>query len=242
MDHIPLLAVGKGWFAVDKPAGLSIHNEPGADLCSILIDHINNTPSFQNQIGYDPNFGLHAVHRLDKQTSGTVLLACRPDILRHFATQFEDRTVKKRYVAILHGKLAPPEKTGGWGIWQWPLSKQAGGRQGPAGKGPRLNCQTRFRVLRYSRHYTLIECEPLTGRKHQIRRHANLAGHFVAGDERYGTRRACNYLKNCGFHRFGLHASSLTLRLPDFEKPVTIQSLKIPAEMQRLLSEDDLES
>lgn len=223
----------------DKPCDVSIHNEPGKDLCSILSSHIEADISMQTRLSFESGFGLHAVHRLDKQTSGVVLLACRQDIFRYYAAQFQGRTVRKRYVALLHGRLSPSLGAGGRHLWNWPLTRSAGGRASPAGKGKRLACQTRVRVLRLSPHYTLAECEPLTGRKHQIRRHAKLAGHPVVGDRRYGTRRSLQYLKDrCRFTRLGLHAMAITVRTPGKSEPQTIRSPEIPPEMQRLLDED----
>lgn len=234
---IPVIAIGKGWIAADKPCDLSIHNDPGDDLCSVLKSHTQADPLFADEAGYDPGFGFHAVHRLDKQTSGVILMACQPDIFRYYSEQFESQRVQKCYIALLHGSVSVPE--GEWGVWSWPLSKDAGGRDHPVGKGAALESQTRFRVLRHSRHYTLTECRPLTGRKHQIRRHAKLAGHPVVGDRRYSTRRSLKYLKTrCGFHRMGLHALSVTLQPPGKMKSETIQSRGIPREIERLSEED----
>jgi len=85
----------------------------------------------------------------------------------------------------------------------------------------------------------MIECSPLTGRQHQIRRHAKLAGHPIIGDRRYGTTRSCNYLeKNHGFRRLGLHAFSITIHLPGQSNPTTFQTSKIPEEIDRLFDQD----
>lgn len=237
---VPVLAKGKGWLIVDKPCGLSIHNDPGADLCSVLKSYIETTPLLYDQLFFDPGFGLHAVHRLDRETSGVMLLACRADVFRYYSGQFETRSVRKHYVALLHGKLSVPgSDEDEWGLWDKALSKDAGGRSCPAGKGRGLRCQTRYRAVRHSPHYTLAECEPLTGRKHQIRRHAKLAGHPVVGDQRYSTPRSLKYLKDkCGFNRLGLHSLSVTVRPPDKSKPEIFRSPGIPLEMQKLLDED----
>ncbi len=75
----------------------------------------------------------------------------------------------------------------------------------------------------------MVEIEPLTGRTHQIRRHAKLAGHPVVGDARYGSTRAINYLRrNFAFDRLALHARSLTLQLPDGKTPETIETPSNP--------------
>lgn len=238
--HVPVLASGKGWLVVEKPSGMSVHNEPGADLCSLVAYSVEAHPPFRDELAYDSDFGVHPVHRLDKDTSGAVLLACRPDTFRLCSRQFEEGRVHKRYIALVHGILESPAGEDEWGLWDFPLSKDAGGRLHPAGKGAKLECRTRFRVLRHSAHYTLLECELVTGRKHQIRRHAKLAGHAVVGDERYGTPRSIKYVREqCGFHRLGLHALSITVQVPGRKKPLTVESRKIPPEMQQLLDRDE---
>jgi 23S rRNA-/tRNA-specific pseudouridylate synthase len=85
----------------------------------------------------------------------------------------------------------------------------------------------------------MVEIELLTGRTHQIRRHAKLSGHPVVGDARYGSTRAINYLKrNFAFDRLALHARSLTLKLPDGKAPETIKTPTIPSQMLELFQND----
>jgi 23S rRNA-/tRNA-specific pseudouridylate synthase len=85
----------------------------------------------------------------------------------------------------------------------------------------------------------MVEIELLSGRTHQIRRHAKLSGHPVVGDARYGTARAINYIKrNCGFDRLALHARSLAIRLPGGKEPQTIEAPGIPGKMRELFQND----
>ncbi|MCU0600103.1 MAG: RNA pseudouridine synthase [Desulfobacterales bacterium] len=237
--QIPVLAAGKGWLAADKPNGMTVHNESGRDICSLAAALVQGDPALKSKIAVDPDFGIHPVHRLDKETSGVILLAANREMFRFFSRQFESRQVKKQYVAILHGRLEAPEGNTPWGSWQWPLAKTAGGRQNPQGPSPRQHCETRFRILDHSMHYTMVEIEILTGRIHQIRRHAKLAGHPVVGDGRYGSPRALKYLQlHHAFDRLALHALSLTLYLPDGQTPVAIQTPGIPIQMKELFEND----
>jgi len=237
--QIPVLAIGKGWLAADKPSGMTVHNESGSDLCSYAAAFVRQSPAIRRQIEPDPKFGVHPVHRLDKETSGVILLAVDRETFRFFSNQFELHQAKKRYVAILHGRLEHPDKNGKWGIWRWPLSKTAGGRNFVQGPKPRQTCGSRFQTLSHSVHYTMVEIEPLSGRVHQIRRHAKLAGHPVVGDTRYGSTRAANHVKlHHGFDRLALHAHALTVKLPGEEKPATIQTRKIPDLMRNLFEQD----
>jgi len=236
---ISILSAGRGWLMVEKPSGLSVLEEQGQDLCSVLESRINNDPDLRNKIDCDPGFGVLPVHRLDRETSGVILLACQPRTFSYFAMQFEHHKVRKRYIALLHGDLPEPTGEDGWGLWTWPLSKEAGGRLHPEGRPRAVPSETRFRVLRRSAHYTLIECDLLTGRKHQIRRHARLAGHAVVGDARYGTSRSLKFLREeMGFIRLALHSLSLQVQLPGAAAPQVFQSPTIPLEILRLLEED----
>jgi 23S rRNA-/tRNA-specific pseudouridylate synthase len=217
---------------------MSVHNEPGRDLCSLVSAHIQDD-AIRERVDLDPDFGVNPVHRLDKETSGVILLAVRREIFRFFSNQFESRQVKKRYVALLHGRLETPEGGSPWGTWRWALTASAGGRRDPEGAGHRQESRTRYRVLGHSVHYTMVEVELLSGRTHQIRRHAKLAGHPVVGDARYGSTRAVDYLKrNCGFDRLALHASALTITLPGGRGPEVMEIPNIPGQMRELFEND----
>lgn len=232
------LASGKGWLVVDKPAGMTVHNDPGRDVCSLVLAHIQREAGGLDRIGLDPDFGVNPVHRLDKETSGVLLLAATPALFRFFSKQFEARQVEKRYAAVLHGRLEKPQGSDAWETWRWPLSKTAGGRNQPQGGHPRLAATTRYRILDISERYTMVEIDLLSGRKHQIRRHAKLSGHPVVGDARYGSKRAVDYLKkNCGFDRLGLHARSITFQVPDRSAPKTVATPAIPAAMLTLMGD-----
>jgi RluA family pseudouridine synthase len=239
LKQIPVIAVGKGWLVVEKPSGISVHNTPGKDLCSRVSSLIQKAPQALRLIAMDPDFGIHPVHRLDKETSGLVLLAVDPESFHSLSRQFESHQVKKRYTAILHGRLEKPDDKQEWGAWQWALAKTAGGRRNPQGSGDRQISTTRYRIMDYSAHYSLVEMELITGRKHQIRRHAKLAGHPVLGDVRYGSLRAAKYLKeNSGFDRLALHAFALSFTPPESKAAKTIQTEDHPKSMKDLFVGD----
>lgn len=235
---LPVVATGPGWLVVDKPSGVSVHNEPGRDLCSSVSALLARDRQLADRTGFTGD-GVHAPHRLDRDTSGLVLLCCTRPVLRFFGQAFQMRRIGKRYLAILHGRLETAE--GGWGegIWSFPLAQAGAGRANPSGKGQRVVSRTAFQVLRCSSHYTLVACAPLTGRKHQIRRHAKLAGHPVVGDPRYGSPRSLRYLREMeGFERLGLHAYGLDLPMRLLKEHRVVYSRALPAEFTRLLTED----
>ncbi len=225
IEKIHIAARGKGWLCIEKPAGISIHNEPGKDIVSILDTQLFS----QNQNLLQP------VHRLDKETSGLLLLATESEVLTRLSAMFAQGEVKKKYLALVHGNFDMENETAS--LWDTPLSKEAGGRNNPAGKGKKVTAMTHYTLLEHSPHYALLEIELLTGRKHQIRRHAKLAGHPVTGDSRYGSQRSIQFLKeNCNYHRLGLHAFQLSFQ--DESSQVFITSDQVPLEMNALLEQD----
>jgi 23S rRNA-/tRNA-specific pseudouridylate synthase len=167
-------------------------------------------------------------------------MACKKSVLSNLGSQFQERAVRKTYYAILHGHLeVAVGSAGGWGVWTWPLSRKASGRKNPQGNEKRYPSSTRYKILAQSPHYSLVEMEPSTGRRHQIRRHAAMAGHPVVGDKRYGTSRSVRYLKQrARFHRLGLHAFALELTFPGETASRTISTGTLPQEMQNLLDKD----
>ena len=234
--RIPVVASGDGWLVVIKPSGISIHNDPGGDLISAVQAALRDDrwPHFDRFHG-----AMHAVHRLDRDTSGIVLLAGDSETASFFGEQFASRSVTKNYLAVLHGRLAKTVDDGAWHAWTDALSPAAAGRGNPRGGKPHVESITQWRLKMLTRHYSLVECRPLTGRKHQIRRHAKLAGHPVVGDRRYGSSRSCSYLsQKCHFNRMGLHAHSLTIQLPESSVVRTFRSHGLPASMVRLLEAD----
>lgn len=220
---IPVLASGAGWVAVDKPCGLSIHNEPGNDLCSIVAEGLKENA-----------FSVNPVNRIDRDTSGVILLGLDKPTTSFLGRQFQERGVVKKYIALVHGQPGVTKETG---LWEMRLADKPGGRKNPVGQGKKKECLTKYEVLATSIHYSLIECELLTGRKHQIRRHARLNKTPITGDKRYGSPKSLGYLSvNCDYHRLGLHSCELKIITPE-KKALTIKS-PTPPEFLRMIRDD----
>ncbi|WP_462269705.1 RluA family pseudouridine synthase [Desulfobacter sp.] len=221
-EKIKIIEQGQGWICLEKPGGMSVHNDPGRDMISGLQKRLDPGSTEIRQ----------PVHRLDKETSGLLLVATARDSLAALSNLFAGGKVTKRYKALVHGHFEQAR-----GSWDTPLTKSAGGRGDPRGRGKRIKALTRYRVLDQSRHYTLLDIELFTGRKHQIRRHAKLAGHPVVGDPRYGSPRALEFLKTQKqFNAMGLHAWFLKFR--DKGRIVTLELPDLPPEVARLFEED----
>ncbi|MCG8549560.1 MAG: RNA pseudouridine synthase [Desulfobacterales bacterium] len=224
-ENIKIIEHGQGWICLEKPGGMSVHNDPGKDVIKELQKHLTPGSTEIRQ----------PVHRLDKETSGLLLVATDRDTLPRLSRLFAGGKVTKRYKALVHGHFDHPGQTRG--TWDTPLTKSAGGRTDPRGRGKRVKALTRYRVLDQSRHYSLLDIELFTGRKHQIRRHAKLAGHPVVGDPRYGSPRALDFLKTRKrFESMGLHA--YFLKFTDKDRTVTLELPALPPDVARLFEED----
>lgn len=198
-----LLLQTADFLAVDKPPGMSVHNqEDPQNLLSLL----------ERQFGKK----LYPVHRLDKETSGVQILALDERAARKLAGEFQERAVRKLYTGVVRGELA------GAGVWRQPLSDKAEGRKNPAGLAKdRVACETRYQVLKNSRYFTLCEFDLITGRQHQIRKHAALAGHALIGDGRYGDPKYNGRMAEIyGTDRMFLHCSRVELAGKVIESPV----------------------
>ena len=207
-----VIASGPGWIALDKPAGVSVHNDPEKKADSLAFGHqiLTRDPRLATDTKWDGG-ALFPVHRLDRETSGVLVLATNKEAASRLQTAIAERRARKIYRAILRGVAGSGGEEGKWTL---PLGEKAEGRRNPAGPpGTRKPCETRFHVLRATRHLTEIEVELLTGRQHQIRRHAVLSKHEVLGDHRYGDPKYIGKLEGIygGELRLMLHAHSIEI-------------------------------
>jgi len=188
---------------VDKPSGQVVH--PGAGhkkntLVSALLFHI---PELK---GVGPKERSGIVHRLDKETSGIMVVAKTLPAYVELQRQFRKREVEKVYLGLVWGKM--PQKTG---KFSWPIGRHIkhGARMSVKTKKPR-EAETYFEVLQELEEWTLLEIKPVTGRTHQIRVHMAASGHPIVGDPRYGRRKSTRQTS-----RLFLHAYRLAFTHPD---------------------------
>lgn len=203
----------KNVLVIDKPAGLPVHPKNKRDknetLVSFLTAHI---PEIKN-VGENP-LRPGIVHRLDKETSGLMVIAKNNETFFELKKQFQERKVEKRYIALISGVLNLEKNQG---LIKIPLIKRGTktmtairnkGRADPT-LGIR-EAVTEYKVLHRYKEYTLVEVYPKTGRQHQIRVHFASINHPIACDKLYGRKS-----KKCplGLNRHFLHAASLSFRL-----------------------------
>jgi 23S rRNA pseudouridine1911/1915/1917 synthase len=166
---------------IDKPAGMVVHPAPGhasGTLVNALLGRL--APAVPGGAALRPGI----VHRLDKDTSGLMVVARDEPTLTHLAAQMKERRTVKRYLTLVEGRMPVPE-----GVIEAPIGRDPRQRQRMAvvsAAGGGREARTRFRVLREARGRSLLELQLETGRTHQIRVHLAAVGHPVVGDPTYG--------------------------------------------------------
>lgn len=206
---------------VDKPAGLAVHGGSGVSLG--LIEALRAARD-------EP--GLELVHRLDRETSGCLLVARRRAALRHLQRELRERRVEKVYLALVEGSWprgleevsAPLERI---------LVGEGERRVRPSRAGKAA--LTRFRVRRRLPEATLVEAQLETGRTHQIRIHCRIAGCPILGDEKYGRAAVNRAWRERGLRRLFLHAARLAFELPGEGGRLEVES-PLPADLREVLS------
>lgn len=239
--EVKIIYEDKDILVLDKPAGLVVHptalsaasgtlSVPAKvnTLTDILLTHY---PQLKN-IGESP-FRPGIVHRLDKETSGVLVVAKTNQAFQYLKKQFQDRKVIKKYLALVVGR---PLKNKGTIVTYLARDKKDKTKQKalslPLGKGKIRQAITEYKIIKKYKDYTLLELEPKTGRLHQIRAQLKWLGCPVAGDKKYARKR-----QTCpeGLERQFLHAISLRLRLPNGQ----VKEFKscLPLELKNVLKD-----
>jgi 23S rRNA pseudouridine1911/1915/1917 synthase len=211
---------------VDKPAGMVVHPGAGRSAGTLAAAVLAHAPTIAG-VGGPRRPGI--VHRLDKDTSGLLVVAKTQAAYDDLVEQLAARTVTRRYLAVVHGRVRASE-----GVVDAPIGRHPSDRVKmairPAGRGKRA--VTRYRVLERFAHFTALEARLETGRTHQIRVHLASLGHPVVGDDVYGKPRARSPIELDGY---ALHATTLAFVHPAFRKVIECAA-PIPDRIERLLS------
>lgn len=201
---------------LDKPAGLVVHPAPsyrGATLVDWLGHHLGGKVTKQFT---DPE-RLGLVHRLDKDTSGVLMIAKSVPAQVSLAKQFRDRTVRKTYAAWVHGMPTSPT-----GVISAPVGRSRKDPTRMAVTGSGRASETSFEIEESLREVALLNLHPKTGRTHQIRVHTAAMGHPIVGDVTYGADPA--FAARCGVRRPLLHAEQLEVTHPTTRKAMVFKA------------------
>ncbi|MBA7507253.1 Ribosomal large subunit pseudouridine synthase D [subsurface metagenome] len=184
---------------IDKPAGLTVHPAPGHythTLVNAILSHFPHLADISDSL----RPGI--VHRLDKETSGVMLVAKNKSAQLNLSNQFKTHSVVKTYLVLVKGHLAPEQ-----GVIEAPIGRDPRNRKRMTVVAKGREARTQYNVVKYIGNYTLLEVTPETGRTHQIRVHLLAIGYPVVADAMYGVKSA--YLS-----RQFLHACRLGFNLP----------------------------
>jgi 23S rRNA pseudouridine1911/1915/1917 synthase len=211
-EDIPLtiLYEDSDLMVVDKPAGLTVHPAPGNYTHTLANAVLAHVPELESEESNRPGI----VHRLDKDTSGLIIIAKNAPAHMKLADQFKNHLVQKTYVALVHGHLSPRE-----GVIEGNIGRDPRERKRMAITSNGREAVTNYKVIEYLKNNTLVEVKPRTGRTHQIRVHLASIGFPIIGDTVYGAKS--EYLS-----RQFLHAHKIIFRLPssgelrEFESPL----------------------
>jgi 23S rRNA pseudouridine955/2504/2580 synthase len=219
---MPVLYEDEALLALDKPAGIAVHGGSG-----IAHGAIESLRSMRPDAPY-----LELVHRIDRETSGVLLIAKKRTALVGLHEMLRERTMDKRYLAGVSGRFRNEMQR---------VKASLAARSTTEGKHVRVaeegqEAETVFRRIARGAEFSLLEAELLTGRTHQIRVHLAHLGHPILGDDKYGDFDLNKSLRKRGLKRMFLHAASIALT-----HPVTGEALRIeaplPAELERFRRE-----
>jgi 23S rRNA pseudouridine955/2504/2580 synthase len=224
--EFPVLMEDEAMMAIDKPAGVAVHGGSGVSFG--VIEQLRRArPALAN---------LELVHRLDRETSGVLLVAKKRSALKNLQDQFRDRETGKTYLALVSGLWPSNKKVIDSPLMKYTVPNGQGegerrvkvvGKDDPNG----MRSITLVRVARTVGPYTLLEVTIKTGRTHQIRVHLASQGHPIAGDDKYGDFEHNKLLQKLGLKRMFLHAWQLKFQHPQSGRSVSLQA-PLPPELQ----------
>jgi 23S rRNA pseudouridine1911/1915/1917 synthase len=218
---------------INKPPGLVVHPAPGHASGTLVNALLHHCPDLGG-IGAELRPGI--VHRLDKDTSGTLVVAKHAAALEHLADQFKNRSVRKHYLAFIQGEMASDNGTIRLPIGRHPVDRKRMSTRSRRGR----EAETDWRVVRRWHGCTLLELRLKTGRTHQIRVHCAAIGRPIVGDPVYGRRKAVGGSVKIqalldSVQRQMLHAWRLEIDHPRTGEPMRFES-PLPEDMEQLIA------
>jgi 23S rRNA pseudouridine1911/1915/1917 synthase len=213
---------------VNKSADMVVHPAVGHDSGTLVHAVLFHCPDLVG-VGGEKRPGI--VHRLDKNTSGVMVIAKSDHALRYLQDQFRERTVEKTYIALVDGLIHPAQAIIDAPIGRDPRQRKKMAVIPPGSSATSRPAQTYYSAETFFEDHTLVHCQPQTGRTHQIRVHLAFVGFPIVGDKVYGRRKPSVRLK-----RHFLHAAALTFRRPSDGEMMTVEA-ELPPELQAILDQ-----
>lgn len=220
------------FLVLNKPSGMIVNNADTTKGEETLQDWLEGK-FLKEDDGSDFYSRAGIVHRLDKETSGIILVAKTPQAFLELQRQFKERIVKKTYLALAHGRVEPEE-----GIINVPVGRLPWNRKQFGVVAGGRDSVTRYKVLQsytlYATPYTLLELYPETGRTHQIRVHLKHINHPIFADFLYAGRKTSRNDRKI-LSRVFLHAAKISFAHPQTGKQLSFES-PLPEELQKVLN------
>ncbi|MBI1812363.1 RluA family pseudouridine synthase [Candidatus Peregrinibacteria bacterium] len=238
--HLPILYEDDECFVIDKPAGIAVH--PGAGMIPGEKTILHDIAFLYDRWHLPFSAESVLVHRLDKETTGCLLIAKNPRAHLELQKQFESRTVQKRYLALVAGVPSPASA-----MIDSPIGRSTSNRtvMAVSGSAQAREAQTTYRTLRSAQgkhgSFALIECELHTGRTHQIRVHLSAIGHPVLGDGTYTNELSERIAQEFDISILCLHAWKLAFESPNDHRRHDVES-PLPFPFQNVLKRIGIES
>ena len=222
--HLPIVHEDAACIVIDKPAGYAVHPGTGMAPGEVTILHGAAHLFVQRGLAFNPAHVL--AHRLDKETTGCLLLAKTPEAHIALQAQFADRSVQKTYLAIVAGVPDPAAATIDAPIGRSPNART---KMSVYGVSHARDARTTYRTLSASNQAALLACDLHTGRTHQIRVHLSSVGYPVIGDDTYVNRLAERLAQEAEIPSLCLHAWKLAFRSPSGNLPISLTVEPPPA-------------
>jgi len=237
--EVKILKETPDYLVISKPAGIAVH--PGADRTSFTLSAwLQELRPEIKKLAWKTRRRIGVVHRLDKNTTGLLIMAKNPQTLDFFQDQFRERSVEKHYLTLVCGR--PPFKKGAIDAYLYTNPKNRKTQKAEMVDFGLYNFPRRFSATEYKtlaqynfdgQVLTLLEINLKTGRKHQIRAHLKFENCPVAGDQDYFNKASKRISKKLGLERQFLHACKIKFKEPGGQM-VTVED-KLPPDLQKIL-------
>ncbi|MEK7160091.1 MAG: RluA family pseudouridine synthase [Patescibacteria group bacterium] len=231
MNDIKIIYKDNDILVLDKPSGITVNNADTTKGQFTIQDYLQERFIFLNPTNDEHDFYKRAgiVHRIDKETSGILVVARNKESFENLQSQFKERKVNKTYIALVHGHVDSKEGEISVPVGRLPWNRKrfgvlVGGKE----------AETHYKVLKkYQKPFTLLELTPKTGRTHQIRVHLKYFNHPIFGDYLYAGRKTSRQDRKV-LERFFLHAQKIIFYHPKTGKKIEFES-PLPLELKKML-------